>query len=356
MLFRSPLPILNCGMACQFNTSEVVPLDQLDPYVQDALDLIEFANGDTNTPWGKLRAELGHPAPFGLKMMGVGNEQWGEQYIERFQVFQKAVKSKYPNISLITSVGPFPDNEEFQYLSKTLADLHADILDEHYYQVPGWFLNNANRYDKYDRNGPKIFAGEYAAQSKHTVSPDNKNTWRCALSEAAFMTGLERNADMVRMASYAPLMAHVDGWQWKPDMIWMDNLRSFGTPNYYVQKLYATNKGDQIVPVLYKNAPATGQDSLYATASFDKTSNEVIVKIVNASGKAQQGEILLDGAGKLNSTARLTLLQSNDLEAENSLDQPMQISPIEQTAPVKNGKLNTTLAPYSFSVFRVKLR
>jgi len=351
-----PLPILNCGMACQFNTSEVVPLDQLDPYVQDALDLIEFANGDTNTPWGKLRAELGHPAPFGLKFFGVGNEQWGEQYIERFQVFQKAIKSKYPNISLITSAGPFPDSEQFHYLSKALAELNADIVDEHYYQVPGWFLNNATRYDKYDRKGPKIFAGEYAAQSKQTVSPDNKNTWRCALSEAAFMTGLERNADIVRLASYAPLMAHVEGWQWKPDMIWMDNLRSFGTPNYYVQKLYATNRGDQIVPILYKNAPATGQDSLYASAAFDKVNNEVIVKIVNAAGKAQTSEILLDGAGKLNAIARLTLMQSNDLEVENSLDQPFLISPVEQTVAVKNGKLNSSLAPYSFSVFRVKLR
>ncbi len=351
-----PLPILNCGMACQFNTSEVVPLDQLDPYVQDALDLIEFANGDTNTPWGKLRAELGHPASFGLKFLGVGNEQWGEQYIERFQVFQKAIKSKYPNISLITSAGPFPDSEQFHYLSKALAELNADIVDEHYYQVPGWFLNNATRYDKYDRKGPKIFAGEYAAQSKQTVSPDNKNTWRCALSEAAFMTGLERNADIVRLASYAPLMAHVDGWQWKPDMIWMDNLRSFGTPNYYVQKLYATNRGDQIVPILYKNAPATGQDSLYASAAFDKVNNEVIVKIVNAAGKAQTSEILLDGAGKLHATARLTLMQSNDLEVENSLDQPFLISPAEHTLAVKNGKLNATLAPYSFSVFRVKLR
>ncbi len=352
----APLPILNCGMACQFNTSEVVPLDQLDPYIQDALDLIEFANGATTTKWGALRASMGHPAPFGLEFMGVGNEQWGEQYIERFQIFQKAVKAKYPDIQLVSSAGPGSEGEQFSYLSKALDSLGADIVDEHYYQIPGWFLNNAGRYDRYDRKGPKIFAGEYAAQSDRVVSMENKNNWRCALAEAAFMTGLERNADVVRMASYAPLMAHIDGWQWKPDMIWMDNLRSFGTPNYYVQKLYATNKGDQIVPISYKNAAATGQDSLYATASFDKAGNEVIVKIVNAAGKAQTSEILLEGAGKLNTTARLTLLQSNDLEAENTLDQPMQISPVEQTASVKNGKLNTTLAPYSFSVFRVKLR
>ncbi|MCC6279836.1 MAG: alpha-L-arabinofuranosidase, partial [Saprospiraceae bacterium] len=343
----APLPILNCGMACQFNTSELVPLDQLDPYIQDALDLIEFANGDATTKWGALRASLGHPAPFGLQFMGVGNEQWGAQYIERFQVFQKAIKSKYPDIQLVSSAGPGSEGEQFSYLSKALDSLGADIVDEHYYQIPGWFLNNAARYDKYDRKGPKIFAGEYAAQSDRVVSMENKNNWRCALAEAAFMTGLERNADVVRMASYAPLMAHIDGWQWKPDMIWMDNLHSFGTPNYYVQKLYATNRGDQIVPVLYKNAAATGQDSLYATAALDKKSNEIIVKIVNAAGKAQLAELWLDGVGKLNATAQLVLLQSNDLEVENTLDQPIRISPVEQTAQVKNGKLNSLLAPYS---------
>ncbi|HOY07293.1 MAG TPA: alpha-L-arabinofuranosidase C-terminal domain-containing protein [Saprospiraceae bacterium] len=351
-----PLPILNCGMACQFNTSEVVPLDQLDPYVQDALDLIEFANGDATTAGGKLRAQLGHPAPFGMELLGVGNEQWGEQYVERFEVFQKAIKSKYPEIRLVSSAGPGSEGEQFRYLSKAMAGLGADIVDEHYYQKPEWFLQNAGRYDAYDRNGPKIFAGEYAAQSDRVVSMENKNNWRCALAEAAFMTGLERNADLVRLASYAPLMAHVDGWQWKPDMIWMDNLRSFGTPNYYVQKMYSTNRGDRILPVTYKNTPATGQDSLYASAAFDKTTNEAIVKIVNASGKQQPAEIMLAGAGKLNAAAKITLLQSNNLELENSLDQPMRLAPVEQTATVKAGKLSTVLAPYSFAVFRIKLK
>jgi alpha-L-arabinofuranosidase len=351
-----PLPILNCGMACQFNTSEVVPLDQLDPYVQDALDLIEFANGDATTAGGKMRTQLGHPAPFGMELLGVGNEQWGEQYVERFEVFQKAIKSKYPEIRLVSSAGPGSEGEQFRYLSKALAGLGADIVDEHYYQKPEWFLQNAGRYDAYDRKGPKIFAGEYAAQSDRVVSVENKNNWRCALAEAAFMTGLERNADLVRLASYAPLMAHVDGWQWKPDMIWMDNLRSFGTPNYYVQKMYSTNRGDRILPVTYKNAAATGQDSLYASAAFDKTANEAIVKIVNASGKAQPAELMLADAVKLNVSAKISLLQSNDLELENSLDQPMRLAPVEQTASVKAGKLSTTLAPYSFTVFRIKLK
>ena len=182
---------------------------------------------------------MGHPAPFNLKFIGVGNEQWGPHYIDRYKVFTKAIKDKYPSIVIVSSVGPFPDGELFDYAAKELKELNAEIVDEHYYRNPEWFLENSNRYDNYDRKGPKIFAGEYAAQSVATVSPDNKNNWKCAMSEAAFMTGLERNADMVYMASYAPLFAHAEGWQWTPDLIWFDNLRSYGTPNYYVQKLFA---------------------------------------------------------------------------------------------------------------------
>ncbi|HLZ89884.1 MAG TPA: hypothetical protein VKQ52_21670, partial [Puia sp.] len=180
-----PLPILNCGMACQFNTSEVVPIPDIDPYIQDALDLIEFANGDASTKWGGLRAAMGHPQPFHLKMMGVGNEQWGPQYIERYHVFTKAIKARYPDIHLVNSTGPDPNGARFDFLNDTLRKLHADILDEHYYRKPEWFLENATRYDHYDRNGPKIFAGEYAAQSDKTVSVDNHNNWQCALAEAA---------------------------------------------------------------------------------------------------------------------------------------------------------------------------
>ncbi|HZI25296.1 MAG TPA: alpha-L-arabinofuranosidase C-terminal domain-containing protein, partial [Chryseolinea sp.] len=219
----APLPILSCGMACQFNTAELVPMDELDPYIQDALDLIEFANGPVTSTWGKLRSDMGHPAPFNLKFIGVGNEQWGPHYIERYKVFTKAIKEKDPSIVIVSSVGPFPDGELFDFAAKELKDLNAEIVDEHYYRNPEWFLENSNRYDNYDRKGPKIFAGEYAAQSVATVSPDNKNNWKCAMSEAAFMTGLERNADIVYMASYAPLLAHAEGWQWTPDLIWFDN-------------------------------------------------------------------------------------------------------------------------------------
>jgi alpha-N-arabinofuranosidase len=350
-----PLPILNCGMACQYNTSEVVPLEELDPFVQDALDLIEFANGDASTPWGKLRTDMGHPEPFNLKLLGVGNEQWGPQYVERYKIFEKAIKARYPSIRLIASVGPAPDGELFDYLSREMKILNADIVDEHYYRGPDWFLKNATRYDSYDRNGPRIFAGEYAAQSKSAANPENKNTWRCALSEAAFMTGLERNADLIHMASYAPLFAHAEGWQWTPDLIWFDNLRAYGTPNYYVQKLFSNYRGTQVLPVSSGKQNVAGQSGIYASSVWDKDTKEVIVKIVNASEKVQSTTVQFTGANKLSSRANVITLKSEDPESVNSLDDPAKIVPVEQETTVKGKGVKVSLSPYSFTVVRVKV-
>jgi alpha-L-arabinofuranosidase len=353
-----PLPILNCGMACQFNSAELAPLEELDPYVQDALDLIEFANGDVTSQWGKIRAKMGHPAPFNLKMMGVGNENWGPQYIERLALFQKAIKAKYPNFKLICSSGTDPNGERFDYLNGELRKMKAEFIDEHYYRRPEWFLSNANRYDSYDRKSvSKIFAGEYAGQSIQTVSPENKNNWRTAIAEAAFLTGLERNAEVVQMASYAPLFAHVDGWQWTPNLIWVDNLRSYGTANYQVQKMFSTNKGTQVLPILYKNnRPATGQDSLYASATQDKTTGELIIKIVNTLGKSQTTAVNVEGSKQLEKTARLMVLKSDNLEAMNTLDTPSVLVPSEQAIDIKGKTISLTLAPYSFSVIRIKMK
>ncbi len=353
-----PLPILNCGMACQFNTAEVVPVGELDPYIQDALDLVEFANGAVDTKWGGLRAAMGHPAPFHLKMMGVGNEQWGPQYIERYTIFAKAIKDKYPDLRLVNSVGPDPDGPLFNFLNDTLRKLHADILDEHYYRSPDWFLKNAGRYDHYDRNGPKIFAGEYAAQSVVAVSPKNKNDWQCALAEAAFMTGLERNADVVSMASYAPLFAHVDGWQWTPDLIWYDNLRSYGTPDYYVQKLFSNNKGSVVVPALLNNQALTGQDGLYGSACIDNNTHELILKLVNTGAARQSPVIRVEGVKGLAAKGVRIVLKSpqGQLDKVNSLDDPLAISPAAEELVVDGKKLQPLLAPYSFTVIRVKMR
>ena len=287
-----PLPIINCGMACQFNSGELAPLEDLDHYIQDAIDLIEFANAPVNTAWGRKRSEMGHPKPFNLKMIGIGNEQWGPQYVERYEVFAKVLKQKYPNISLVTSAGPAPEGERFDFLWQKMRQLKADLIDEHYYMAPQWFRDNSARYDNYPRTGPKVFAGEYAAQSVGIASPENRNNWECALSEAAFITGLERNSDVVQMSSYAPLFGHVDAWQWTPNLIWFDNLRSYGTPNYYVQKMFSVNKGTRRLPILIDGSAKNGQNELYATASLDEVSGEVIVKIVNTGSAAKETRII----------------------------------------------------------------
>jgi alpha-L-arabinofuranosidase len=347
-----PMPIINCGMACQFNTGERVPMDQLDPYIQDALDLIEFANGTVTSKWGAKRAEMGHREPFNLKMIGVGNEQWGPQYVERFAAFAKVLKAKHPEISLIAAAGPQPEDERFKYLWAELRKLNADIIDEHCYAQPQWFFDNARRYDTYDRNGPKVFMGEYAAQSVAIASPENKNNWHCALAEAAFMTGLERNADVVRIASYAPLFAHVDAWQWTPNMMWTDNLRTLRTPNYHVQRLYARHRGDRVLPIALSDLKGEEERRFYATSTLDDKAGEVIIKLVNATSSPSLSRIHLDGARQVYRGTQITM-HSGQLTAVNTFDAPDRVSPRESTFVPTATKFDLTLAPNSFTILRV---
>ncbi len=351
-----PLPILNCGMACQFNTGELVPLEQLDTYVQDALDLIEFANGPVSSVWGKVRSDMGHPKPFNMKFIGIGNEQWGKQYIDRYKIFEKAVKEKYPAITIISAVGPYPDGELFDYAMDQMKILNGEIVDEHYYRSPQWFRENATRYDLYDRNGPKVFAGEYAAQSVAIASPDNKNNWECALSEAAFMTGLERNADVVVMSSYAPLFAHADAWQWTPDLIWFNNLSSYGTANYYVQKMFSTHRGTDLLSISFEDGKAvTGQNGLYSSAVKDSGSGELFIKLVNTSDKLQQVFIELNNTKAANK-ADVLKLTSENLSDVNSFDNPKKISPTESQIEVENDHIKTGIAPYTFLILKIGLK
>lgn len=285
--------------------------------------------------------------------MGVGNEDRGRQYLERLQIFTKAIKTKYPEMKLVDSSGTDPSGDRFDYLNTNLRKMNADLIDKHYYRKPEWFLENVSRYDNYPRNGPKIFVGEYAAQSDKTVSVSNKNNWKTALSEAAFMTGLERNADVVSMASYAPLFAHVDGWQWTPDLIWVDNLRSYGTPDYEVQKLFSTNKGMQEVQILLDNKAVAGKDGFLACAALDKAINEIILKVVNTSAKAQNADFMVDGA-KLQAEASVTVLSNKNLDQVNSFENPVAVSPKMQEVKLQHKKLNFELKPYSVNVIRIK--
>lgn len=355
-----PLPVLNVGMACQFQNqndpSAHVAVKDLQPYIQDCLDLIEFANGDVNTTWGKKRAEMGHPAPFNLKFLAVGNEQWDDLYYERLRPFVKAIKAKYPNIKLIGTSGPDSEGEMFEKGWKAMKELKADLVDEHFYRDEHWVLSHGLRYEGYDRKGPKVFAGEYACHGKGK----KWNHFETSLYEAAFMTDLERNADVVDMATYAPLFAHVDGWQWRPDMIWYDNTRMFKSVSYYVQQMYACNKGTNVLPLTMNGksvAGQEGQDGLFASAVVDKKKGEIIVKVANTSDKAQDVTLNLNGL-KGSRSATATTLQSDNMDAENTLDNPNLIRPVETTATCVSKKnmtvLNDKLPAKSFRMYKIK--
>lgn len=353
----SPLPILNCGMACQFNSGELVPLDQLEPYIQDALDLIEFANGPASSVWGARRAEMGHPEPFHLTMLGIGNEQWGPGYMERYERFARAIQAKYPEIALVSSAGPRPDDDLYQFAWSKLPGLGARLIDEHCYDSPAWFLDNAHRYDSFDPKGPQIFMGEYAAQSVKTVSPDNRNDWRCALAEAAYLTGLQRNSAVVQLSSYAPLFGHEEGWQWRPNLIWLDNLTTYGTPSYYVQQLFAMNGGDAVRPVAIENqAPASSKaPGLYASSSFDRKTAEIILVVVNSAGQECPAEVRIDGAQGVGSEGRQIVLRADRLDAENSVAKPLEVAPKESGLSVSGPSFRHAFPSQSVSVLRIPL-
>lgn len=368
----APLPILNCGMACQYQSKQLVPLDQLDPFVQDALDLIEFANGPATSPWGAKRAAMGHPAPFNLKYLGVGNEQWGEDYFTRYKIFQAALKAKHPEVQLVTTAGPGVDDASWKLAwDKFKNGTPADIVDEHYYRPPQWFLENATRYDAQDRAGPKIFAGEFAAHDTSLRKP----SLRAAISEAAFMTGLLRNSDVVAMSSYAPLFAKAGAWQWAPDLIWCDNTRVYGTGSYHVQALFSRNRPDVVLPLVVDappvplppaiNASTSGAKALpayrpaalpalYAVAGRDNRANEIVIFIANPYAEAKAATIELHGVTQLASAAKAIVLTSASPDDENSFEAPMKIAPREETVAISGPSFARTFPAYSLTVLRLK--
>lgn len=353
-----PLPILSVGLSCQFQNKDDAQnahctVDELQPYIDDALDLIEFANGATTTKWGKLRADMGHPQPFNLKQIGIGNEQWGELYPVRLQKFMEQIRAKYPNIKICGSSGPSASGDRFDYGWEQMRKLGVDLVDEHYYMAPDWFLKNANRYDNYDRKGPKVFAGEYASHVKDLGKEPTvaMNNFEAALSEAAFMTGLERNADVVHQATYAPLFAHVDGWQWRPDLIWFNNLKSVRSVNWYVQMLYGTNTGTNVLSLTEDGKPLTGQDGLYASAVYDKVTKQYIVKIVNTGDNAQQISLNFKGAKKLGEGI-VTTLHADDMKATNSLDNPKNVVPQQSSMQANGDNATVTVPAKTFAVYK----
>ena len=358
------LPVISCGLSCQFQ-NEIedektvhVALDDLDPYIQDALDLIEFANGDVNTTWGKVRADMGHPAPFNLHYLGVGNEQWDYKdnpaFTSRLKKFLDVLKKKHPEIKYIGTTGPDSEGWKFDMLQPKMKELKADLYDEHFYRNEAWFMDKVNRhrYDNYDRKGPKVFAGEYACHGKGK----KWNHFNASLMEAAFMTGFERNADVVHMATYAPLFAHVKGWQWRPDMIWYDNLRMFKSCSYYVQQLYGQYKGTNVLSLTMNGRNVCGdedQNGLFASAVCDKNNGSIYIKVANVSDKAQPVKLNLKGLKKATG-AKVITLTSSDPVAENTLDNPEKITPKESDVTLNGTTIDTEVAPKSFNVFVIK--
>lgn len=304
-LGMEPVPILNCGIACQVRSgsaedeAHLVPMDKLQPYIDDALDLIAFANGtDENNEWTKKRIEMGHPEPFNMKYIGIGNEQYGEIYFERYAEFAKQIHEKYPDIKLVTTSGTASSgtsNDLAWNWANSNQEL-ADRMDEHYYENADWFRNHAYRYDNYRRDtNTKVFLGEYASKG---------NTWYNALSEAAFMTGLERNADVVKMASYAPMFAKYGNVQWSAaNMIWFNNDDYVLTPNYYVQSLFSNNRGDYSLPTNVTMNSIEKDDTLHGGALVGSwgTHNEFKDFVITSSDKQELSNRSFEaGAGEWN--------------------------------------------------------
>lgn len=351
----APLPILSVGLSCQYQNSDDDPqahvaVDDLQPYIDDALDLIEFANGDVSTRWGSLRASMGHAEPFNLEYIGIGNEQWGPMYPVRLEKFVAAIRARYPKIKIVGSAGPAPydwDIKQFSYGWEQMRRLKVDLVDEHFYCNQDWFLENAMRYDHYDRKGPKVFAGEYACHVKEHAAdfPTAKNVFDAALCEAALMTGFERNADVVYMATYAPLFAHVEGWQWRPDLIWMDNLTTVRTPNYYVQQMYACNSGTHVLKVEGEQKP------LFVSAVYDKPTDGYIVKVVNTTDQPQEVTVTFKGVKKLRQ-GTVTSLHADRMDAANTIEHPDAVVPVTQAAEADGNVLRATVPAKTFSLYR----
>ena len=367
-----PLPVLNVGMACQFQNGEGAHApcskEGLQQFIDDCIDLIDFANGDPATnEWAKLRADMGHPAPFNLKFLAIGNEQWEQPYFDRLAIIAPEVRKAHPEIKLIGTSGPNAEDDKFHHGWDAMRKLKCDLVDEHYYRDVKWYQNWMNRYDDrkfYTKNGPRVFAGEWACHDRGK----KYNHAGASIYEAAFMTNIERNADLVHMATYAPLFAHVDGWQWRPDLIWYDNLHTARTASYYVQQLYMLNRGTNVLPTTLSidggkpsvNPVPKGEDGVFASSVIDREKQEIIVKVINTTSQEQPIVINLNGLKAKNqpATAAVTSLDCSDYDAENLPSKPERVSPKTSTAAITAGKqpsLSVNLPAKTFQVYKVKI-
>ncbi|MES2484394.1 MAG: alpha-L-arabinofuranosidase C-terminal domain-containing protein [Bacteroidota bacterium] len=341
----APVPVLAAGVPCQ--NSGVggsgqqfgIPMEHMDEYVQDVLDLIEYANGSVTTTWGKKRAEAGHPKPFNLKYIGIGNEDLiTDVFEERYTMIVKAVQKKYPEIKIIGTVGPFFEGADYREGWAIADKLNLPLVDEHYYEQPGWFINNQNFYDSYDRSKSKVYLGEYASWG---------NTMYNALAEALYLTGLERNGDVVSMASYAPLLARENHTQWNPDLIYFNGSEVKLTVNYYVQQLYGNNPGDAYVQSFVKLSDNSEANRRFGVSAVtDAATGDLILKLVNILPVAITPSIELQDVSP-KGMATYTVFTE---KAESKTGKPVTTSLSVQQALTKE------LPPYSFTVIRFKTK
>lgn len=343
-----PVPVIAAGVCCQNSRGggqQGVPMCEMDAFIQDIVDLVEYANGEASTKWGSVRAEAGHPEPFHLKYIGIGNEdQITDAFEERFTMIYRVLKEKHPEITVIGTAGPFNEGTDYEEGWDIVDKLGVPMVDEHYYQTPGWFLNNQHFYDSYNRKGAKVYLGEYAAHL-----PGRPNNLEVSLAEAAYMTSLERNGDIVSMASYAPLLAKEGHTQWNPDLIYFDNLTVKPTVNYYVQQMYGLNAGDEYLPVTVRLSEPSGDIAKRLPVSVvkDSKTGDLIVKLVNILPAATRTNIRLDGVVVADTHAVKTVLsgalEDTDLKPQTLDCQVGQVFACE-------------LPAYSFTVIRIKIK
>ena len=352
----SPLPVVAAGVSCQFARppgQRGIPMAEMPAYVQEILDLIEYANGSATSVWGAKRAAAGHPAPFNLKYIGVGNEDAiTPAFKERFTMIDAAVRAKYPGITVVGTAGPGPDGRDYDEAWKLARQQHLMMLDEHYYKDPEWFWKNLHRYDRYDRASAKVYVGEYAAHEKNRA-----NTLRSALAEAAHLTALERNADVAPLASYAPLLSKEGHTQWRPDLIYFDNTRVTRTLNYDVQRLFSENGGDTALPSSvdegHVKASAPGA-TLAVSCVKDSKSGDVILKIVSRQAEPVRITVDLSAAGVVSSEAAGIVLAGNP-DAVNEFGKAPVLAPRTVTVAVAPTFIYEAPA-WSLSVIRLKTK
>ena len=348
-----PLPVLPAAVSCQNSGGtwgiggtgqKAIPVSEMADYIQEVLDLVEWANGPVISTWGAKRAAAGHPAPFNLEYVGIGNEdKITPEFVQRFNMIYDAVKAKHPEVTVIGTAGPFHSGDDFDKGWKLASQLNIPVVDEHYYSQPEWFISNHYRYDTYNRNASRVYVGEYASWG---------NKMRNALAEAAYMTALERNGDLVAMASYAPLLAKKGFTQWNPDMIYFDNTKIYPTVNYYVQKMFSTNQGDIYFDKVITRD--TKDSTLAGSCVQDSKTRDIILKMVNAGNETKNIKINLAGFKKVIANAERTEL-TGSADAANTFDNPRAVVPMRSEFKVSKA-FHYAVPPMSLTVVRIKTK